>query len=563
MGRRDFLDMPALPSIAAPVTCQSPRASSECDGRTQWARQVALQLGEWFGTEFAMLWGDTGSVAVAAPTLAGIDWGLWTPLAQQVCQRGEAEFLADEPPALLLALPYVPARDRALVGLGVFITHAPRTVGEVEALGRLLGMPAERAESWAARQMHWPAETLQRMGMQVCHRLRLESRAAQLESQVNELSSHLAATYEEITLIYRLTQNLKLTSDDEELARMALGWLADVVPAEGLAMQLAPSSQEPIPNEKSRGEPLLISNGNWPLDAAQFSRLVEHLGVDATQRPVVVNRASDQPGWPFKGIRNLILVPLAEGERLFGWLAACNHMHNADFGTVEANLIQSVAAILGIHSGNCDLYRQQAELLAGVIRALTSAIDAKDPYTRGHSDRVARVSVRLAQELGCDAETCRTIYLAGLLHDIGKIGIDDHVLRKPGRLTDAEFEHIKTHVEIGYRILRDLRKMSHVLPVVLHHHESWDGRGYPYGLAGDNIPFLARIVAVADAYDAMASDRPYRPGMCQEKLEQVLRGGAGKQWDARVIEAFFRARDDILKISQRDADEHEAAPQWW
>ncbi len=555
--------MSVLPSIHVSVPGHSLLASSDCDGRAQRARHVALQLGEWFGTEFAMLWGDTGSVAVDTPTLAGMDWGLWTPLAQQACQRGEAEFLADEPPALLLALPLVTARDRPLVALGVFITQALRTVGEVEALARLLGMPAERAEGWAARQMHWPAEMLHRMAVQVCHRLRLEARAAQLESQVNELSSHLAATYEEITLIYRLTQNLKLTSDDEELARMALSWLADVLPAEGLAMQLAPSPLEPIPNENSRGEPLLISNGNWPLDAAQFSRLVEHLGVDATQRPVVVNRANEQAGWPFPKVRNLILVPLAEGERLFGWLAACNHLDDADFGTVEANLIQSVAAILGIHSGNCDLYRQQAELLAGVIRALTSAIDAKDPYTRGHSDRVARVAVRLAQELGCDAETCRTIYFSGLLHDIGKIGIDDNVLRKPGRLTEAEFEHIKTHVEIGYRILRDLRKMSHVLPVVLHHHESWDGRGYPYGLAGDNIPFLARIVAVADAYDAMASDRPYRPGMSQEKLEQVLREGAGKQWDARVVEAFFRARDDILRISQRDADEAEAATQWW
>ena len=156
-----------------------------------------------------------------------------------------------------------------------------------------------------------------------------------------------------------------------------------------------------------------------------------------------------------------------------------NHVEGDEFGTVEASLLNSVAAILGIHSGNIELYRQQSELLAGVVRALTSAIDAKDPYTCGHSDRVARVAVRLAQELGCDASTLNTIYLSGLLHDIGKIGIDDSVLRKPGKLTDAEYEHIKRHVEIGHQILRDLKKLDDVLPVVLHHHESWDGAGYP------------------------------------------------------------------------------------
>jgi putative nucleotidyltransferase with HDIG domain len=185
---------------------------------------------------------------------------------------------------------------------------------------------------------------------------------------------------------------------------------------------------------------------------------------------------------------------------------------------------------------------------------MSSAIDAKDPYTRGHSDRVARVSVRLAEEMGCDEEVIRTLYLGGLLHDVGKIGIDDGVLRKPGKLTDAEYDHIKTHAEIGYRILRGLRKMGHVLPIVLHHHESWDGKGYPFGLTAQNIPFLARIVAVADAFDAMSSDRPYRQGMEDEKLDAIFRAGAGKQWDPDVVAAFFSARDDVRTISRREPE---------
>jgi HD-GYP domain-containing protein (c-di-GMP phosphodiesterase class II) len=167
---------------------------------------------------------------------------------------------------------------------------------------------------------------------------------------------------------------------------------------------------------------------------------------------------------------------------------------------------------------------------------------------------VARVSVRLAQEMGLHPDQVNTIYLSGLLHDIGKIGIDDTVLRKPGALTPEEYEHIKSHAEIGYRILAGLKQLDEVLPVVLHHHEQWDGKGYPHNLAGEAIPLMARICAVADSFDAMGSDRPYRKGMPEEKLDGILRAGAGQQWDAQVIDAFFRARDDIREISRRERE---------
>ena len=142
------------------------------------------------------------------------------------------------------------------------------------------------------------------------------------------------------------------------------------------------------------------------------------------------------------------------------------------------------------------------------------------------------------------------IYLSGLLHDIGKIGIDDQVLRKPGRLTESEYEHIKMHAEIGYRILKDLKQLDQVLPVVRHHHEAWNGTGYPFGLQGEEIPLVARIVAVADAFDAMSSDRPYRKGMADDKLDEIFRSGAGRQWDADIVDAFFAVRDEIRQIGR-------------
>jgi putative nucleotidyltransferase with HDIG domain len=186
------------------------------------------------------------------------------------------------------------------------------------------------------------------------------------------------------------------------------------------------------------------------------------------------------------------------------------------------------------------------------VRALTSAIDAKDPYTHGHSERVARVAVCIGEEMGLDKEQLDTIYLGGLLHDIGKIGIDDQVLNKPGALTPEEYEHIKKHPQLGYDILRGVRQLQKILPIVLHHHESWDGTGYPHGLTGESTPLVARIAAVADAFDAMSSDRPYRQGMEDEKLDAILRDGAGKQWDPAVVDAFFACRE---KIRQAAADD--------
>ena len=209
----------------------------------------------------------------------------------------------------------------------------------------------------------------------------------------------------------------------------------------------------------------------------------------------------------------------------------------------KVDLPHLIATVLDLSGGNVDW--RQTELTEQIVRALTSAVDAKDPYTRGHSDRVARIAARLAEELGCDAEMQKVLHLAGLLHDIGKIGVDDKILRKAEPLSEAEYEHIKQHTEIGHRILHDLLELEDVLQVVLHHHEWWDGSGYPQQLGRGRIPLGARIVAVADAFDAMSSDRPYRKRMSDVEVDQILRAGAGRQWDPDVVGAFFRCRDAI------------------
>ncbi len=262
------------------------------------------------------------------------------------------------------------------------------------------------------------------------------------------------------------------------------------------------------------------------------------------------------------GIRQFLMTPIAAGTQSFGWFVAVNRaidgrkwapspllqLGHDEFGTWEASLLSTAATLLASHASNLDLVREKEQLLVNTVRSLVTALDSKDAYTRGHSERVALFSKCIAEKLGYDAVAAEKLYLSGLLHDVGKIGVSDAVLRKPDKLTQEEFDEIKKHPDEGWAILRDLEQLRYVLPGVLHHHEQVNGSGYPDALAGEQIPLDARIMAVADAYDAMTSDRAYRAGMPHDKAMSILSDGAGKQWDADVVTAFGSVIDAIMEI---------------
>ena len=253
----------------------------------------------------------------------------------------------------------------------------------------------------------------------------------------------------------------------------------------------------------------------------------------------------NQPAAPPDAAVARTIAIAADAPATVGWLIAVNPLDGREFVVNDADLLHPVAALIASQQGNARVYADLKELLFGVIRALTAAIDAKDPYTSGHSERVARIAVRLAEELGMTPNQRGDLYLMGLLHDVGKIGVDDAVLKKPGPLTPEEYRQIQAHVEIGVHILADLKKLNHLLPGVRHHHESLDGTGYPCGLAGESIPFEARILAVADSYDAMSSTRPYRRRLSPSQIDEILRKGSGVQWDPRIIDALFVCRMEL------------------
>lgn len=376
------------------------------------------------------------------------------------------------------------------------------------------------------------------------------------EKLVNSYAAQLSQAYEEISWLHGLSgqlEQLEVTKSLKEVTKNTIPTLLDLLHAE-TAVLLEVSEHETY--EYVDQLRVLHWSGNQTISRTQACELVAAMTEKDSTDTVVRNRMAMSSVLP--GVDSMLLVAIAKGRQVFGWLLFLNRTGTAsqlitnhdllglnEFGTEEACMAEAAASMLAAHARNLQLFDEREALLVGTIQSLVRTIEARDQYTCGHSDRVAKMSQMLARQLGVPSYECRHIYRAGLLHDIGKVGVADEVLCKPGQLTDDEFNQIKQHPMIGYRILKDLKAFDYVLPGVRWHHERQDGRGYPDGLKGDEIPLMARIMAVADGFDAMTSNRPYRNGMPFEKAESILRNGAGTQWDPDVIDAFFQIREEI------------------
>jgi len=227
-------------------------------------------------------------------------------------------------------------------------------------------------------------------------------------------------------------------------------------------------------------------------------------------------------------------------SRIIGGVEAINKI-DGDFDANDAQLLSTLAEQAASVLHIADLYANADDLFLNTIKALVAAIDAKDPYTEGHSHRVSDFSVAIANEMGLPPELTHQIRLGALLHDIGKIGVPDTILTKKGRLTKEEYDEIKKHPAIGANIIRDVRHLREELPALEHHHERMYGKGYPNGLKGDEISDIARIVAVADVFDAITSDRPYRPAMDLETALEIMKQESGDHLDPLYVDAFIMA----------------------
>jgi putative nucleotidyltransferase with HDIG domain len=286
------------------------------------------------------------------------------------------------------------------------------------------------------------------------------------------------------------------------------------------------------------------SNGGKPA-AEQPSILDLIMEVASDEIPLLIPQNNGARGLP-RDLLSVMLVPLKIRDKVFGILTTGIHKGDNRFNEKDLYYLSFMARNAAQSIENLALYENIYENLFATLYAFVNAVEARDLYTREHSSRVTEISLIIGKHLGCTVEELDILNFAGHLHDIGKIGIRDDILLKPDRLTENEFNKIKQHPAIGANILEQLGMWEKEREIIRCHHERFDGTGYPDGLKEKQIPFLARILSVADAYDAMASDRAYRKRMEERIILKVIHEGSGSQFDPDIVAAFDAVYEKIL-----------------
>ncbi|MCX5661752.1 MAG: HD-GYP domain-containing protein [Planctomycetota bacterium] len=379
--------------------------------------------------------------------------------------------------------------------------------------------PAILVSAAEARRLAMSLAWLQQDGLEMDRR----------HGELHNLSQQLGESYEELSLLYKLSSSMTVNQPPAHFLTDACRDLQQVLGLKWIALQL--TDTEPRLNELA-GQ--VITAG--PVGCAP-DRLKE-IGKRLMSARPVANRSwvvDDTTTLAIPHLRDiashLLVVTLDRGGQPAGILFGGDKLDGSHISSIDSKLCGSLANSLAIFLENMMLYEDMQSMFMGVLHALTSSIDAKDSYTHGHSERVALLSQQLAIAAGLPAEQVERVYISGLIHDVGKIGVPEAVLCKPGQLTAEEFGLIKLHPQIGARILQDIRQMQDLIPGVLYHHERWDGRGYPFGAAGADIPLFGRLICLADSFDAMSSNRTYRQAMRLEQVLSEISRCAGKQFD--------------------------------
>lgn len=378
------------------------------------------------------------------------------------------------------------------------------------------------------------------------NRMASEVEKARLLRNAKERESRLSALVE-------IIGNIGSTLDRQTLLNMIMNYARTLLNAEASSLFLCDPNGDLI---------LHVSTGHLH-EKVQAMRVPKGKGIaghvaKTGETVLVTNAKTDERHYRTVDkesgfeTRSILAVPLNTRSITFGrdrdqseaHIIGCIEALNKIEGTFDhddAELLETLARQAATVLEIANLYADVNELFLDVIQSLTAAIDAKDPYTEGHSQRVALYSVAIAKQMKQTTDFIHHLRIGAILHDVGKIGVSDHVLKKPDRLTDEEFAEMKLHPTIGQNILGHIRMLQAEMPIILEHHERLDGSGYPKRLNEQQISLGGRIVAVADAFDAMTSDRPYRKGLPVEEAFRRLRNGIGKEFDAVCVEALWSA----------------------
>ena len=346
-----------------------------------------------------------------------------------------------------------------------------------------------------------------------------------------------------LALLSRLGQILNSTLEQQEVRKRAIEAATQLMKAERGSLLLLDDKRGKLYFEaapRDQGKTLKTITLNVGEGIAGW--------VAQKGRPLIVNQAERDPRF-YKAVngrtrfktRNLICTPVKVKKKVIGVLEAVNKQDGADFDGEDLSLFTSLSNQIAIALDNARLYQEQEEMFFQTAESLADAIEKRDPYTGGHTQRVTRYSLATARYLTLKPIEKKWLKIVAVLHDIGKIAIEDQILRKPAQLSPEEYDTIKHHSDLGAEIIEHIRQLQEIVPGIKHHHEQMNGGGYPDGLKGKSIPVLAKIVSVSDTYDAMTTDRPYRKALTEKAAIRELKRCAGSQFDRKVVGAFMKA----------------------
>lgn len=356
------------------------------------------------------------------------------------------------------------------------------------------------------------------------------------------MKEHLEKKFQQLKTLMEMSALINSTLDSREIRKRAIEAATRLVDAETGSLLLIDHKTGDLFFEVALGD-----KG----DTLKEIRLSKGQGIAGSVvesgQSFIIHDVQTDPRF-FKGAdekslfktKSMLCVPVMTKEKIIGALQAINKKEGF-FDDEDREGLLALANQVAVAVENANLYQQLKETFYETAQALAETIEKRDPYTGGHTRRVMKYSVLIGEEMGLSNPDLEDLKLAAILHDIGKIGVRDNVLLKQGKLNDDEFLMMCKHTEHGSEILKHVNQLRDIIPGVRGHHEKFDGSGYPDRLKGKDIPLIARIIAVADTFDAMTSDRPYRKGLSVEEAFEELNRYAGKQFDSETVEFFTRA----------------------
>lgn len=367
---------------------------------------------------------------------------------------------------------------------------------------------------------------------------------AKEEYEKKALGRETLERYKEINVLYEIAAKLAATLDTADVAKLVLAETQRIICSDfiqvmilnGKTGQLDIAAASSADNSKA---------GRFFIDMG-IARQVAFSG----RAEIIDSVAADSRLRHRAQAGSLLYAPLKIQDRVIGVIGLNSHI-TAKYTSGDLKLLSAIALHAALAIENAKLYEQLREDFINTVRSLAEAIEKRDPYTGDHTRRVMEYSLAIGARLKLPPAQLKQLEMAAILHDIGKIGVRDSILLKPDRLTDVEFAEIKRHAGLGEEILRHIKPLVDILPGIKQHHERFDGKGYPEQIAGERIHLLARIIAVADAFDAMLTDRPYRKGLPFEKAMQELAANAGTQFDPKVVDAFMQVQVEKTEATRR------------